>query len=286
MPNNMPNDFGHKSLAAHVWQTRQAVLKGSEKPKKDAWDKADIVIKGVIGGFTVIAAVLVAVIGGKIQQAVTSQTGKIQESIATQNTGKDYIGIALGILGRKDLSEDMKKNIGLRKWAVGLLKYYSPVTLDEPTADKLINGEVEFSMVYSNWQQTAWGPPDPSSTFQAVLPHNHGFASLNTDGVLRVRAGAQYTAQTGIKSPKGLFFTPDGNTGSEILVVFNDQTFALYFTRPDLSRGQPGRVIPPIRISPPNGISTISTSLDGNIIVTGTDNKQVVYDLDGNEIKQ
>jgi hypothetical protein len=52
-----------------------------------------------------------------------------------------------------------------------------------------------------------WGPPDPSSAFQAVLPHNNGFASLNTDGVLRVRTPSfRYTVQTGIKSPKGLCF--------------------------------------------------------------------------------
>ncbi len=220
IPNHTPHDSGRKSLAAHVWQTRRAVSKGNDKPKKDFWDKAEVVIKGVIGGFTVIAAVLVAVIGGKIQQAVTSQTGKIQESIAsqtgkiqesiaTQNTGKDYMHIALGILERKDLPEDMQKNIGLRKWAVGLLKYYSPVTLDDNTADKLLSGEVEISVVYDNSQESAWGPPDPSSAFQAVAPHGQGFASLNTDGVLRVRMqSARYMVQTQIQSPKGLFFTP------------------------------------------------------------------------------
>jgi len=93
-PNRTPNDSGRKSLTANVWQTRRALSKGSDKPNKDFWDKADVVIKGVC---TVIAAILVAVIGGCIQQAVTSQTGKLQESIATQNTGKDYLSLALGI---------------------------------------------------------------------------------------------------------------------------------------------------------------------------------------------
>jgi hypothetical protein len=123
-PHKPPNDSGRKSLTAHVWQTRRAVSKGSDKPKKDVWDKADIVIKGVLGVFTVIAAILVAVIGGNIQQAVTSQTGKIQESIATENTGKDYLLIVLGILEQKDLPEEMKKNKGLRKWAVDLKAYF------------------------------------------------------------------------------------------------------------------------------------------------------------------
>ena len=137
--------------------------------------------------------------------------------------------MALNILEKKDLTQDMQKNIGLRKWAVGLLKYYSPVTLDDDTGDKLVSGEVEIPLVSDNSQESAWGPPDPSSAFQAVAPHNYGFASLNTDGVLRVRAGARYTAQTGIKSPKGVFFTLEGNTGSPMLVVFNNQTFAIYF---------------------------------------------------------
>jgi hypothetical protein len=127
-----------------------------------------------------------------------------------------------------------------------------------------------------------WGPPDPSSAFQAVALHNHGFASLNTDGVLRVRSAARYRAQTGIKSPKGLFFTITGGGGSEMIVVYNNQTFALYFTE----EGPRGHPIPPIQIFPPHGISEIRESSNGNIIVTGTDNKQVNYDLDGNEIKQ
>jgi hypothetical protein len=66
----------------------------NEKPRKDWWDKADIVGKWVV-------AVVIALVGWWIQNVVT-----------TQNTGKDYIGIALGILERKDLPEDMQKNKG------------------------------------------------------------------------------------------------------------------------------------------------------------------------------
>jgi hypothetical protein len=49
--------------------------------------------------------------GGRIQKTITNQTVKTQESIATQNTGKDYVQIALRILEQKDLREDMKKNL-------------------------------------------------------------------------------------------------------------------------------------------------------------------------------
>jgi hypothetical protein len=279
IPNNTPNDSGRKSLAAHAWQTRRAVSKGNDKPKKDLWDIIDIIAKAVIAGLTVVAAIVIPIV-------VANIAAQVQRVVTAQNTGKDYMQIALNILENKDVTQDMQKNVGLRKWAVGLLKYYSPVSLDEPTTDKLINGEVEIPLVNDNSQESAWGPPDPSSAFQTALPHNHGFASLNTDGVLRVRTSfARYTAQTGIKSPKGLCFIPEGNTNSELLVVFNNQTFALYFTQLDTARGR-RRVIPPIQVSPPNGICQLMcNSYDLYIIVKGADNKEIHYDLDGNEIK-
>ena len=75
----------------------------------------------------------------------------MQKTVTAQSTGKDYIQIALGILEKKDLPPDMQKNVGLRKWAVGLLNYYSAVTLDEDTAEKLINSETELPMVKSGF---------------------------------------------------------------------------------------------------------------------------------------
>ena len=58
---------------------------------KDNWDKADIISKALIGLFAAIGAILITVIGGNIQQTVSTQTGKIQEAIAIENTGKDYL---------------------------------------------------------------------------------------------------------------------------------------------------------------------------------------------------
>jgi hypothetical protein len=236
------------------------------KPKKDWWDKA-------VALSTAIAAILVAIIGGNI----TIQTGKIQESIATQNTGKDYVQIALNILEKKDVPPDMQKNIGLRKWAVGLLKYYSPVNLDEPTADKLITGEVEIPVVHGNiLQDFPWNAKD---TITIRAPHAGPFASINTDGVVRLEVQGGYIVdQTEIKSPKALF-SEDGAD----LIVYNNQKAVIYFTRPDTIRQ---RLIPPLRISPPNGISGIGFNKDGNIVVISTDKKQILYDYDGNEIKQ
>jgi hypothetical protein len=96
------------------------------KPTKDFWDKLDIFGKVFIVLVAAAATVVVANIGGQVQKVVT-----------TQSTGKDFVQIALGILEKKDLTEEMQKNPGLRKWAVGLLNHYSDVALDDDTAKKV-----------------------------------------------------------------------------------------------------------------------------------------------------
>jgi hypothetical protein len=60
-----------------------------EEPKKDRWDRADIVIKALIPG-------VVAFIRRQIQMALT-----------TQNTGKDYITIVARYSQKEDLPEEM-----------------------------------------------------------------------------------------------------------------------------------------------------------------------------------
>jgi hypothetical protein len=133
IPNHTPNDSGLKSLTAYVWRTRSALSKGTNNPKKDGWDKADIAGKFLIA---VAIPIAVAIIGGQVQKVVT-----------TQQTGKDYMQMALGILEKKDLPAEMQKNIGLRKWAVDLLNYYSEVKLDNNTANKLVTGDVQIPLV-------------------------------------------------------------------------------------------------------------------------------------------
>jgi hypothetical protein len=125
---------------------------------------------------------------------------------------------------------------------------------------------------------------DPNAAFQTTALHGLGFASLTTDGVLSVRTrSARYTYPTEIKSPRGLFFSEDGAE----LVVYNNQTFAIFSTVPDTIRGRP-HLSPPIQKSPPNGISTISFDppYGRMLMVVGTDNKQIRYDSDGNEVKE
>ena len=121
-------------------------------------------------------------------------------------------------------------------------------------------------------QLTGWGSPDPKSAFQAVVEHNLGFASLSNDGVLKVRTRlGEYTDQTKIVPPKGLFFSRDALN----IVVFNNQIFAIY----------PAARNSPVYVTPPNAIAMIRFSDDRmRIIVTGTDNKEIRYDLDGKEV--
>ncbi len=202
-PNNTPNDSGRKSLTAHVWQTRRSVSKGSDKPKKDGWDKADIIGKFLIAFCTAIAAIViplvVAYIGGQVQRVVTAQ-----------NTGKDYMQIALNILEKKDLTQDMQKNIGLRQWAVGLLRHYSPVTLDDNTADKLVRGQVEIPLVvHGGLQDFPWNEKDTL----IKAPHGGPFASVNAEGVVKLQTAIRTPTgdpgyildQSGIKSPNAYF---------------------------------------------------------------------------------
>jgi hypothetical protein len=294
-PNSPLNvDPAGKSLIKLLWRNRESLSKKETKPSKDVWDITDVVARAVIALLTVVGVIVipivVAKIGGKIQHAVTSQTGKIQESIAVQNTGKDYMQLALGILEKRDLPEDMAKNLGLRKWAVGLLKYYSPVKLDENTAGQLVNGEVEIPLMSDTSQEQWWLTPDSNSAFTVRGPHGGRISSVSKNGVLTVQG--LFKVQTQIKSPKGMLVSADGYE----LIVYDDQTLELYFTEADTSRGQP-RIAAPVRISPPNGISRITFSnseraaSEGQlhpvtmIIVTGTDNKEIRYDLDGNVIK-
>jgi hypothetical protein len=131
MPNNKPD--------TDVKSTVESTLKKDDKPKKDWWDKADIVGKFLIALITAIAAVVIPIVVAKIG-------GQVQKVLTTRQTGKDYMQIALGILEKKDLPAEMQKNTGLRKWAVSLLKYYSPVALDDDTAHKLVNGEIELAI--------------------------------------------------------------------------------------------------------------------------------------------
>lgn len=246
IPNNTPNDS-----------------KGTDKPKKDGWDKADIVGKFLI-------ALVVAFIGWQVQSVVT-----------TQNTGKDYMQIALNILEKRDLTQNMQKNIGLRKWAVDLLQHYSPVKLDDPTKDKLINGEVEIP--FANRNSRDFGAPGPPFVFNAIAPHGQGFASVNADGVLDLstRSNNKVTVYTELKSPKGLFYPREDGAH---LIVYNNQTFMIFYLSEDYP--SPGKSVPFKEVSPPNGISNIHFSDDRTmIIVTATDNKEIHYDLDGKEIK-
>ena len=76
--------------------------KKEDKPKKDLWDKLDIIGKVFIAFIAAVAAVVIPVVVAKIG-------GQVQGTVTAQNTAKDYIQIALGILEKKDMPVEMQK---------------------------------------------------------------------------------------------------------------------------------------------------------------------------------
>jgi hypothetical protein len=259
-------------------------VKKDEKPKKDAWDKADIVIKALI-------PTAVAFIGWQIQNAVI-----------TQSTGKDYIQIALGILQstspeaeKKASFSEKQRNKDLRSWAVSLLNKTSPLPFPQKTADELINGETEipyFSALAGTVPLIGEAIIQKSPlltllthSIQVSSPSGRLVAFLKNDGSVFVTGSSSLLPMLGIEtkltSPKGLIFSPDEWN----LIVFGEQTFVICASEGHISQDLP-RYNAPIRVSPLNGISNIRFSDDSKaIIVKGMDNKEIRYDLDGKEIK-
>jgi hypothetical protein len=263
IPNNAPNDSGRKSLAAHVWSTRRAVSRGTDKPKKDFWDIADIIGKFLIA----LAGVY---IGWQAQIFVT-----------TQNTGKDYLQIALGILEQKDGPEELKKNPGLRKWAVELLNHYSQVKLDSGTSNDLINGETNIPTTRE--LENFLGPKGLSiaqAKSAGVLSADSRFFSTMWPGkIMEIddlhRNTVQYF-QIGFE-PRPLVYSPDERY---VVAYRNDPPT---FTICELSgEKREGRSTP---VYVPSGIAAITFSGNAVIVVTDPNGKQMKYDVTGREVQ-
>jgi hypothetical protein len=150
------------------------------------------------------------------------------------------------------------------------------------------NSPVPILQEHGNFQEDF--PWNAKNIITIRAPHGGPFASVSTEGVVKLERAIQTPTgtepgyildQSGIKSANASF-----SQNGEALFVYNKQEAAIYFTQPDTIRGEQ-HFRPAIRISPPNGILYIWLSEDGKTIgVTGTDNKQVIYDLDGNETKE
>jgi hypothetical protein len=263
-PNSRPNDSGHKTLIASAWEARKA----TKKSKKDFWDKADIVAKGAIGLFTALVAIVVAVIGWKLQ-----------ESIATQSTGKDYLSIALGILEQKDLPEDLKKNKGLRKWAVNLLQHYSQEKLDVDTANQLIDGETILPNVVAPGRVSTAEQSEATAKGEV-----RAIMAQSADGKLKAEvsiSGQVYITTSGgvllqalperLPFLNGAAFSPD----DKYLVTYDSDKFAVVNTFGDLSVNQGEHR---------GGIQSVAFSGNDVIIVSDPNGKQTKYDLTGKQI--
>jgi hypothetical protein len=229
--------------------------------RRISWRKAT-------GLFTALVAIVVAVIGWKLQ-----------ESIATQSTGKDYLSIALGILEQKDLPEDLKKNKGLRKWAVNLLQHYSSEKLDNDTAKELIDGETNLPKVLApggvsateQSEATAKGEiaailgqsPDGKLKAEVTISGNVGVFTRN--GVL-VR-----DFPSGLPFLNGAAFSPD----DRYLVAYDSEHFSVVTLTGNVSIATPMHS---------GGIQSVAFSGNDAIVVTDPNGKETRYDLSGKQI--
>ena len=206
----------------------------------------------------------------------------MQESVAAQTTGKDYMQIALGILKEKDLSEPMKSNSGLREWAVNLLQYYSPVKLDEETAKQLISGKVQIPVAQMDY-------PEPARRLvfslearghkAASSPDGSIVASSDESGSVDVwrKSGDRFTVQTRAAYAKGLAFAPDGKT----LVVFSGirKIFAIL---PNISLDKEADLqITVFDSGSRAGIESVRFEGNDIIVVKTSDGKESRYSLHG-----
>jgi hypothetical protein len=283
-PNNAPN-------ALEKDQTSQR----DEKPKKDIWDIIELFGKGIIA---IVALIVIPIVINEI-------SGQVQRRIAIENTGKDYIGIALGILERKDLPEDMKKNIGLRKWAVGLLQHYSPVKLDDSTADKLTQGETEIpipklaqeqleskdlvgigQLVPNEYLVRSFSPDGKKVASITLFHYKSGIRNIvSIYDLLAETEIASFDAGEGAGTPQ-FAWSPDS---TKLLFAWTDvsrRAVAFDLTLPPPAGGNPfhplvGNVLGEYRTKPTSGfIDSISFSEDGRSVnIKTTDGKTQVWQL-------
>jgi hypothetical protein len=292
-PNNAPNpDGATHSIIKLLWRNRNARLRRDQKPRKDVWDIIDIMARGLIALLTVVAAIVIPIVVAKISE-------QVQKVVTAQITGKDYIQIALGILQshgpeleKKATFSEKQRNRDLRSWAVSLINKTSPIALPQRTADELINGETEIpyfttlplKKAQSDWEENAF-QTFLEDAVHATSPSGNlrGFATK--DGTVFVTPSSSVVPMrvcaVGVTSPNGLLFSPDEWN----LVAFNDHKLAIVASEGHTSQGLPV-YNDAIRVSPAIGIFKIAFSDDSKtIIVTGTDNKEIRYELDGNEVK-
>ena len=236
-----------------------------EKPRKDWWDKADIIAKALV-------AVVIALVGWWIQNIVT-----------TQNTGKDYIGIALGILERKDLPEDLQKNTGLRRWAVRLLDHYSPERLDDKTAHELISGQTRIPLARDPLTPPTEAEMHASATF-SVIEFNKDKSlrvSINGVGVVEIIDTITFASRgagTDITSPEGVVFAPDNHH----FAVYNKVTLNIF----DVDMAKNYERQSQVSADPASGVQSVTFTDDNLVLVKGPDGKETKYTLRGLKIAQ
>lgn len=239
-----------------------------ETPRKDWWDKADIVGKWVV-------ALVIALAGWWIQNVLTAQS-----------TGKDYIAISLVILERKDLPADMQKNKGLREWAVKLLNNYSSAKLDDTTMRDLTEGETRIPIAQGL-------PPRQPTIAELQAASSYSILRMSNDKSMRVSVNGQGEVKTiqaatgggggfssNITLPQGLVISPDNHH----FAVYNDRLIGVWDVAFGINSTRTEQTAE-FTIHP-SVIASVSFTNDNFILVTDTDGKQTKYTLTGSPVTQ
>jgi hypothetical protein len=110
----------------------------AEKPQRTRLEKVTTLLQALSA---ILVPIVVAVAGLIIQQ-----------SIAKQTTGKDYVSLAIDILKVDPKVQDIYTGNPLRDWAVDVLTLDSPVKISEAAQKQLRTTRV---IVYEPWGKDA-----------------------------------------------------------------------------------------------------------------------------------
>ena len=226
----------------------------NEKPRKDFWDKADIIIKAL---------------------NILSNTSSLGEKKATfpqKLKNRDVGEWAVSLLNKTN-------PIPLPKATADELINPDTEMLPSTSQREVPLGRTWAEKVISYLNTTM------DFSLESQSPSGGSVAISNASGEVVLKSTLSYYPldrfSTGISLPKGLIFFPDEWS----LVVFSSTKFAILASGEHASYGLP-HYKPSISLTPPKGISKLTLSDDSQtVVVTGADSKQIRYDLNGNEIR-
>jgi hypothetical protein len=127
----------------------------TEKPERTLLEKITTLLQALSA---IAVPIVVAVVGGNIQQSITKQT-----------TDKDYVSLAIDILKVDPKAQDLYTGNPLRDWAVDVLTLDSPVKISKAAQKQLRTTRVvvyeplgkNAMEVLNSWIQRGGAAPTP-----------------------------------------------------------------------------------------------------------------------------